>query len=625
MQMIASVLGLILFMASSLMLSSFSGATSKAPYLEISASQSHYVLTPYQSFLQNTDQAHYEDVNELSNSVWQQSTNAPHLGVNLTQWVRIPIQINAPKTDKWLLEVGWPNFSYIDWYLKDQATGKLIDHQVPAQSTQNDQLSFPISLPSTGSYMLYIKVVGHEKIILPLALKTLDIHDQEIHIRSLLTGLFYGVLCAMLFYNLSLYAFTHESNYGAYCLYVISIIFYTLSTSSHYISFLHGHFDWFDQYAYRISVPIAFLSAAIFIRKFLLLSERNDATQYVSKVAILIWTMIFLMTPIMPATWQIWIIDIFAFTSCVVGLWISSFVWYKGDPSGKYITIAWTPLMIATFVLMMGLTNIISFSMNLYYLQNIAFTVEVLLISTALAERINRERQEREEAQAQSIYYEQRSVEARQREITAQQHAIEVERTAKENLEQQVAEQTSELKLAMYSLTQANTELEIMSQTDGLTNLINRRHFDRKFTEAFDRAIDAKWMMAILMLDIDFFKKVNDQHGHQAGDQCLRDISAIFQGMTDDKCDLCARYGGEEFCIVLPNRTKEQAYDIAESIRQAVAEKEIRYGGEMFHVTISIGLYNAVPKHHSQRDKFLKHADEALYMAKRNGRNQVAS
>ncbi|SBS32641.1 Phytochrome-like protein cph2 [Marinomonas aquimarina] len=599
-------------------------AASVPPPLSIHAGVQEYSLGPYLSYRQDLAQSYLLDVHRQPPDSWGTPNSLPlHLGIDTTSWLKVHINVSDNAPHDWVLKLGWPNFSEVEWYLLDRRTGRLLNQQNPIQTMSDDRLSFPIRLPENGHYVLYLKVSGAEKVILPLTLKSPDLHAKETHLRSVLTGLFYGVLLAMLAYNLSLFIFTHEENYATYCLYVASIIFYTLCTSSNYLHFIHFDIDWVEEHTYRFSVPIAFLSASIFLRKFLSLENHKGMVLQLSNLAISSWLLLLISAFAIPADWYIWIIDIAAVISCPIGIWISSCVWYKGDPSGKYITIAWSPLLIATFVLMMGLTDIIPFSMDLYYLQNVAFTIEVLLLSMALAERINRERLEKAEAQAQSVYFEQRSLEARHREITAQQHALNVERQAKEDLERKVAEQTSELQLAMYSLTQANTELEKMSQTDGLTHLANRRYFDHRFTEEFDLAMTEQWPIAVLIMDIDFFKKVNDHYGHQAGDQCLRDISAIFPQFTESPHDLCARYGGEEFCLVLPNRTEAETLNIAEGIRTAVADKAIHYGDQTFHVTISIGFSVAVPATSEQRDIFLKRADEALYFSKHNGRNQV--
>lgn len=586
--------------------------------------QDQHNLSDRFSYLDGNAVTTIQEAMQRPSSEWQANKRDPvHLGINTSAWLKVPLQVNASSSLEWILELGWPNLSSVSWYLQDTQTGSLITQQHPATSVANDRLSFPIQLPAEGRYHLYLSVSAAEKLVLPITLLTPEKHNMSNHIRTLCTGLFYGMLLAMLGYNFSLYIFIKDSNYAYYCLYVISIIYYTLSSSSSYITFLWQDASWLNDHSYRVSVPLAFLMASIFIRKFLSIESHGGIVLKLSNIAIATWLLLLLANFFLPAVPHIKLIEISAYISSLLGLAISSYIWYLGNPSGKYMTISWSPLMIVTFFLMLGVTDFIPFSMNLYYLQNITFAVEVLLLSIALAERINREKADKAAAQAKSIYYEQLSVEAKHRELTAQQHALNVEREAREQLEHKVDEQTRELKCAMAALSQVNTELQKASNTDGLTGLDNRRCFDEKFNQAFTEAIAKSQPIAVMIMDIDFFKKVNDQYGHQAGDECLRQIANILTQSANQPHAICARYGGEEFCLVLPNQDPAYALDIAEKLKNNIANAEIHYAEQNFHVTTSIGVYTATPEHIEQRDKFLKYADQALYQAKNNGRNRV--
>ncbi|MBM6550375.1 diguanylate cyclase [Marinomonas ostreistagni] len=599
-------------------------ASAPSKLIVLEGRQDHYLLSDKALHLPQDSAQTLQDVLQTPSNQWQSIERTPaHLGIDTSVWLKIPIKISGDHSKDWILELGWPNLSSVSWYLQNNETGRLVKQQDPAHSVENDRLSFPIEFSTQGSYTLYLFVSGAEKLILPIELMTPEAHNMETHVRTLFTGLFYGVLFSMLGYNLFLYIFLRDTNYAFYCLYVLSIIYYTLSSSSNYITFLWHDAAWLNDHAYRVSVPLAFLSASIFIRKFLSIPSHGGIVLKVSNLAISTWLILLLTSPFAPTEAHIKLIEISAYISSVIGLWISGYIWYKGNPSGKYLTIAWSPLMVATFVLMLGMTDIIPFSMDLYYLQNITFTIEVLLLSIALAERINREKAAKTEAQSQSLYYKQRSLDARHRELTAQQHALNVERQAREELEQKVHEKTRDLQETMAELFKTNVELERVSHKDGLTGLNNRRFFDDIFTAAFEDAIQQHYAIAVLMFDIDYFKKVNDQYGHQAGDECLRQIASVLAQLTNQHTGVCARYGGEEFCIILPKRELPYALDMAETLRSAVANTDIHYEQQSFRVTTSIGVYADIPHEIKQRDTFLKYADEALYRAKNNGRNCV--
>ncbi|MGL4473805.1 MAG: diguanylate cyclase [Shewanella sp.] len=184
-------------------------------------------------------------------------------------------------------------------------------------------------------------------------------------------------------------------------------------------------------------------------------------------------------------------------------------------------------------------------------------------------------------------------------------------------LEEQVTIRTLELK-------QANDKLQQLATQDGLTQLSNRRHGEQLFIIAQEYCQRSQENLAVILLDLDHFKTVNDTYGHLAGDQCLRQVSVLLKQHFRRETDILARYGGEEFLIILSGY--EQATLIAhlEHFREQIEQLSIHYGAEApFKVTASIGGFNCAAKFGSALDKWLSIADENLYQAKKQGRNQV--
>lgn len=161
-----------------------------------------------------------------------------------------------------------------------------------------------------------------------------------------------------------------------------------------------------------------------------------------------------------------------------------------------------------------------------------------------------------------------------------------------------------------------------MAVTDELTGLYNRRYFDRHMGIMLEKAREQDRSLAVMMLDIDHFKRVNDQHGHDVGDTILKDFSTRVQRNIRG-VDLACRYGGEEFVVLMPDISQAQAEAIGERIRSAVGEQVFDIGGgQELAVTVSVGL--AISNVESDTpDTLLKRADVALYRAKENGRNRV--
>jgi diguanylate cyclase (GGDEF)-like protein len=158
-----------------------------------------------------------------------------------------------------------------------------------------------------------------------------------------------------------------------------------------------------------------------------------------------------------------------------------------------------------------------------------------------------------------------------------------------------------------------------LAYLDGLTGIFNRRFFELRIIEEIDRARRYGTGMAVIMADIDQFKRLNDEFGHVLGDEVLRQVSSVFHQQVR-KIDVVCRYGGEEFAILLTQTTAAHAMNVAEKLRKMVAGWQ--FPGVARAVTISAGTA-AFPEHGTTRDELVKAADAALYAAKQAGRNRV--
>lgn len=174
-------------------------------------------------------------------------------------------------------------------------------------------------------------------------------------------------------------------------------------------------------------------------------------------------------------------------------------------------------------------------------------------------------------------------------------------------------------------LTKALAKLEKLSSTDGLTELANRRHMNKKLKHECNSLRKSTKELSVILLDIDHFKAYNDSYGHQEGDDCLKRISHVISRTVTRQTDLAARYGGEEFCCILPATSYENAMTIADKMRYNVESLRLPNKGSSIndYVTVSLGVATAVPGTPTTPDRILAVADKNLYKAKESGRNQV--
>ena len=169
----------------------------------------------------------------------------------------------------------------------------------------------------------------------------------------------------------------------------------------------------------------------------------------------------------------------------------------------------------------------------------------------------------------------------------------------------------------------ANATLERLTKIDGLTGIANRRHFDEFYEQEFRRALREEQPIALLVIDIDYFKQFNDTYGHQAGDRCLKLVANELKQVLKRPADMIARIGGEEFGILLPNTTDGEV--VAKKCLTAIERLAIEHlgAGDQAVITISIGVVSAESVHGHTIDSLFNTADVALYQAKRAGRNRV--
>jgi diguanylate cyclase (GGDEF)-like protein len=191
-------------------------------------------------------------------------------------------------------------------------------------------------------------------------------------------------------------------------------------------------------------------------------------------------------------------------------------------------------------------------------------------------------------------------------------------------LESELRAHSFELQITLDELAEKNQQLELQTQIDALSGLHNRAYFDRQMRAELKRSRREQRSLALVLLDIDHFKQINDTLGHLAGDQAIKRVSALIRQQVKRPGDKLCRYGGEEFALILPNTDLAGALQLAELIRSSLAETTAATE-QVLQLTLSAGCYAAVPGHNSDNDEYISFADTALYRAKAAGRNQVCS
>lgn len=171
----------------------------------------------------------------------------------------------------------------------------------------------------------------------------------------------------------------------------------------------------------------------------------------------------------------------------------------------------------------------------------------------------------------------------------------------------------------------ANAELKTMAILDALTQLANRRYFDEYLDQQWSQMGNKQLSLALILCDIDFFKLYNDTYGHQDGDTCLKLVAKALKDEVKRVTDLVARYGGEKMAIILPDTNGEGAFFVAQQIRERIKSFEIEHCASPInqYVTLSLGVASVIPSSEDSPHNLIKFADQALYLAKQNGRDRI--
>jgi diguanylate cyclase (GGDEF)-like protein len=180
------------------------------------------------------------------------------------------------------------------------------------------------------------------------------------------------------------------------------------------------------------------------------------------------------------------------------------------------------------------------------------------------------------------------------------------------------------LQLNHEKIKELNNQLDLLSKTDSLTGLYNRRYFDEMINQEWNRGLRSNNSLSCILLDIDYFKDYNDHYGHQAGDKCLKDIATLMKDTFRRAGDIVARYGGEEFIVILANSSQLNAMAAIAQFQAELAKLKIPHekSDVSNYVTVSAGIASEIPSREQSIEDFIRSADKALYLAKHGGRNQ---
>ncbi|MGY0798927.1 sensor domain-containing diguanylate cyclase [Lysobacter sp. A286] len=579
-------------------------ANAAMPTLELDAQVSQLELAPYIGYYHDTsgeaDLAKARDM--LRNGRF-----APLPDGNTTfgfqpgaYWFHARISNNNPLEPRWLLVQKYALSDHVDVYTV-HPDGR-VDHHAGGDWLPFDARSIRYRMPNSWIHMadgqpvdLLVRVSSQSSMQVPLWLYTPAAFAEASRDGQFGIGLYYGILLALFVYNLVLWLRLLDSGYFWYLLHIsaFGLVLFTLNGLG--FEYLWPDSLWLADKSVPLSICLAQIGMQQFARHFLELRQRWRFGDYIGLAMIGFFVLLGIASLWLPYR----IATPLASASVFISIgWIaveSIVVMRTGYKPARLFLLAWALFLLGTAMFAAVAFGLLPKNFITEYGVQIGSASEMLLLSIALGYRYAVLRTENER----------------------------IVREAGQELEQTVRRRTTELRNALSQLGDAHARLRETSQRDGLTGLHTRAYFIERFQHLMLESHHQRQPLSLLLMDLDLFKHINDNHGHLVGDECLRWTARTIGQTLRPHGALLARFGGEEFVVGLPGLSLQDAIVIAEEIRQNLRDASCLNEGQEIRLTVSIGVHQLELDGGTNISPALKRADEALYRAKGDGRDCV--
>ena len=520
-------------------------------------------------------------------------------------WLRFEIEANPAVARDWLLEVAFPTLDSVEYFGPGGEHLSTGDHLPFAmRPLEHRNFVFPVHLSEGGANMVWLRVASEGTLTIPLRLWQAGAFWQDSLTSYSVLAVYFGMLLALALYNLLLWVSLRNPNYLNYVLFATSMAVGQLSFNGLGNQFLWPDWPVWGNFAYTGGFAAAGLFGALFTRGFL--HTRRNVPRLDGAVIGLasLFAVCMLVPLIAPYRLAAILVSLTGVTFSMVAVLVGLRCWRNGQPGARTFLLAWTVLLLGVAVV--GLRNLNLLPTNFFslYALQIGSALEMLLLSFALADRINGLRREKDAAQSEALATKQQLVGALQR--------------SEASLERRVAERTGELETANARLRENERQLQAQAHTDTLTGLANRLLFDARLQQSMQLARRSHGQIAVLLADLDHFKTINDGYGNAIGDEVLRALADRFRA-TVREVDTVARLGGDEFAIVLTGLgSGADAERMAQKIVTNLGQP-MRVLGLPLEVGVSIGIALFSSGDLSPAE-LMRRADQAMYAAKDAGR-----
>jgi diguanylate cyclase (GGDEF)-like protein len=529
-------------------------------------------------------------------------------------WIKVTLQRTADAPAQWWLAINSVTQLDLSIYLPDEngnwhvrQSGEIASHRA---GRDHDSRHMLFKLPQLGQTPLtfYLRTYDPAGNSFPMRVWQLDDLNQQAAEENLALGIIYGIIAALLLYNLFIFFSLRDSAYFWYVLTTAGALLMILSMSGHGFQYLWPNAPvpfWLD----RITLPSIWgLCACRFTQSLMQTRSHVRWAHHLLSFACLCYVIAITLDALGQRHSAAWIIALLSLTSIPAALGSALIRWRQGYFPALLYLCGYGLILSSISLAVMRATGLVQPANWNAYVFPISVAAESILFSFALAYRIQTLKQEKAEALMQA-----------DREKTARLTQMQ---SSADELQDAVNLRTAELAQANLQLSERERELQHAAFHDSLTELHNRRFLVERCEAALANARRYNEATALLLIDLDHFKPINDKYGHDAGDLMLQSIAQRLREHVRSG-DAVARLGGDEFAVLICGKDAEQhAREIAQRLLDELA-KPVSYGAERLTVTISIGVA-LYPRHATNFTTLYKAADEMLYKVKSRGRSGSA-
>ena len=527
-----------------------------------------------------------------------------------TYWVRFSIARTSTDQDPatpYVLMIGNAILDWVDVYIYQDgslATHYLLGDKLPHAQRLLDYPHFAVPLELQGETVttVYLRVRSSSSLLIPLQIYSNQHLVEQSYERALAQALFYGAMLVMALYNLLILKSIRDVSYFYYAMMVLCTAIVLAGIEGISFKYLWPEATWLNDVVPIISVAGLVGFAALFFRSFLQLPETRPFLGRLALGFVYASALTMVGAFVLPYLLMMMLAVLLAIGGIICAVWVGILRWLDGFHGAWVFNLAWGCLLAVGMLLALTSLGILPLEWFSMRVTQTGAGLQAVLLSFALAHRMRFEKR--------------MAALARQDAARAQQEMLEHQIQANQSLDRIVLERTEELE-------KTHAKLRAISTTDGLTQLLNRRAFDEMFQTEFKKAYRSQRPIAVLMIDLDHFKLINDGYGHPFGDLCLVRTAEVLRNCLRHSGDIAARYGGEEFIVLLPDTDTPEAVNLAQAIMDALRRTLMSDGSRQLTISASIGLAAWVPDDLNGQEALLREADRQLYIAKAQGRNRI--